>query len=194
MASMTNVHVNPLKFCLSNLSSASLMRSAMSVSHSSSFVESCSLKTAMSCSSELVRFDCFCLVHKVFVYCCITSLKGSVGVGGGGGWSAIERFEVHALCSPRSLLVVLLQPLLIDISHLSPLWMLLIYHDCCIQGSSGWPSASDLPKATVVSELWVLSLSISVGSGSPAWRSTPLSNGHPAPLWWGITCVLYVVQ
>ena len=28
-------------------------------------------------------------------------------------------FEVHALCGPRSLLVVLLQQLLIDLSHLS---------------------------------------------------------------------------
>ena len=37
------------------------------------------------CSNEFVRFVCFCVVHKVFVYCHITSLKGSVGVGRGGG-------------------------------------------------------------------------------------------------------------
>ena len=64
------------------------MRSAaasMSVSHSSNFVESFSLKTAMSCSNEFIKFVCFCLVHKVFVSCHITSPKGSIGVGGGGG-------------------------------------------------------------------------------------------------------------
>ena len=33
----------------------------------------------------------------------------------------LRDFEVHILCSPRSLLVVLLQPLIIDVSHLSPL-------------------------------------------------------------------------
>ena len=117
MVSVTNVHVSPLNFTLASLALLSFVRSAavsMSVSHSSSLVESCSLKTAMSCSSELVRFTCFCVVHKVSVYCLITSPKGSVGAGG-------ERdFEVYALCGPRSLLIVLLQPLLIDVSHLSP--------------------------------------------------------------------------
>ena len=33
----------------------------------------------------------------------------------------LRDFEVHALFGPRSLLVVLLQPLVIDISDLSPL-------------------------------------------------------------------------
>ena len=84
MASMTNVDVNPLDFALASLAVHSYVRSAavsMSVSHSSNFVESCSLNTAMSCSNEFFRFVCFCVVHKVFVYCHITSLKGSVGVG-----------------------------------------------------------------------------------------------------------------
>ena len=94
MASVTNVYVFPLDFTLASLVLLSLVRSAavlMSISHSSSLVESCSLKTAMSCSNEFVRFDCFCMVHKVSVYCHITSPKGSVGVGGGSGWSAIKR-------------------------------------------------------------------------------------------------------
>ena len=85
---MTNVHANPLDFTLASLALLSFVRSAavsMSVSHSSSLVESYSLKTAMSCSNEFVRFDCFCVVHKVFVYCYITSPKGSVGGGGGSG-------------------------------------------------------------------------------------------------------------
>ena len=57
----------------------------MSVSHSSNFEESYSLKTGMSCSNEMVRFVCFCVVHRVFVHWHITSSKGSVGVGGGSG-------------------------------------------------------------------------------------------------------------
>ena len=92
---MTSVHVNPLNFALVSLALLSLVGSAavsMSVNHSSSLVESCSLKTGISCSSEFVRFDYFCVVHKVFVYCHITSLMGSAGMGGEGGWGVIERF------------------------------------------------------------------------------------------------------
>ena len=88
MASVTNVHVNPLDCALASLAQVSFVRSAavsMSLSHSSNFVELYSLKTAMSCSNELVRFVCFYVVHKVFVYCHITSPNGSVGVGRGGG-------------------------------------------------------------------------------------------------------------
>ena len=88
MACVTNVHVNPLDFALASLALLSYVRSAavsMSVNHSSSLVESCSLKTAVPCSQEFVRFDCFCVVHKVSVLHCITSTKSSVGVGGGGG-------------------------------------------------------------------------------------------------------------
>ena len=51
MASVTNVHINPLDFTLVNLALLSLVRSAaisMSVSQSSGLVESCSLKTAIS--------------------------------------------------------------------------------------------------------------------------------------------------
>ena len=95
MVFVTNVHVNPLNFALVSLALLSPVRSAavlMSISHSFSLVESCSLKTAMSYNSEFIRFDYFCMVHKVSVYCHITSLKVSVGVGGGGGWRTIERF------------------------------------------------------------------------------------------------------
>ena len=106
MASVTNVCINHLDFTLVSLALLSLVRFAavsMSVGHFSYFVESCSLKTAMSCSNEFVKFVCFCVVHKVFVYCCITSAKGSVGVGGGGGWSAIERFcNLHSIWSKLS--------------------------------------------------------------------------------------------
>ena len=95
MASVTNVCVNPLNFALVSLALLSLVRSGavlMSISHSSSFVESCLLKTARSCSNEFIRFDCFCVVHKVSVHSHITYPKGEVGVGEGGGWRAIERF------------------------------------------------------------------------------------------------------
>ena len=89
MASVTNVHVNPLDFALASLAYLSFVKYAavsMSVSHSSNFVELYSLKTAMSCSNVLVRFVCLFLCGtQGVVYCHITSLKGSVGVGGGGG-------------------------------------------------------------------------------------------------------------
>ena len=70
MASMTNVCVNPLDFALASLAQLLFVRSAVSISisHSSNFEESYSLKTAMSYSNELVRFVCFCVVLKVFVY------------------------------------------------------------------------------------------------------------------------------
>ena len=87
MASLSNVHVYPLNFVLVSLGLLSHVRSAaisMSVSQLSSLVESCSLKAAISCGSEFIRYDCFCVVHKVYMYYHITSPKGSVGVGGGG--------------------------------------------------------------------------------------------------------------
>ena len=102
IVSMTNVWVNPLNLAFTSLAWLSLVRSAavsISINQSSSFVELYSLKTVMSCSKEFVRCVCFCVVHKVLVYWCITSWKGSVGVdvGEGCGWSARERF-----CSSHS--------------------------------------------------------------------------------------------
>ena len=85
MASVTNVWVSPLDIALASLAQLSLVRSAAvskSGNHSSNFAESCPLKIAMSCSSEFVRFVCFCVVHNVSVYWHITSLKGSQGAGG----------------------------------------------------------------------------------------------------------------
>ena len=87
VTSVTNVCVSPLDFALTSLSQHSFDRSAavaMSLNHSSNFMEAYSLQTAMSCSNDLVRFVCFCVVQKVFMYWHITSLKGSVDVGGGG--------------------------------------------------------------------------------------------------------------
>ena len=83
IASMTNVWVNPLDLALAGLTQLSLVRSAavsISINQSSHFVESYSLKTVMSCSKELGRFVCFCVVHNVSVYWHIISPKGSVGV------------------------------------------------------------------------------------------------------------------
>ena len=71
IASETNVRVNPLDLASASLAQLSLVRSAavfISINHSSNFVESYSLKTVMSCSSELVRFVCFCVVCSVSVY------------------------------------------------------------------------------------------------------------------------------
>ena len=84
IASMTNVWVSPVDFALASLAWLLLVRLAAvskSVNHSSNFVESYSLKIAMSYSSEFVRFVYFCVVHSVSVYWCITSPKGSVGAG-----------------------------------------------------------------------------------------------------------------
>ena len=73
----------------------------------------------------------------------------------------VRDFVAPVRCSPNSLLVVLLWPLLIGVNHLFPLsavnlaWLLDI-------SSSGLPSASGLPKGTVVSELLILSLSLSM--------------------------------
>ena len=87
MASMTSVHIKPHDLSLASLALLPLVRSAavsMSVSQSSNLVESYSLKIGISCSKEFVRLDYFCMVHKVSVYCCITSPRGSAGAGGCG--------------------------------------------------------------------------------------------------------------
>ena len=87
MASVTSVHVKPCDFALESLALLSLVRSvaiSMSVSQASNLVESCSLKTGISCSKEFVRLDCFCMEDKVSVDCCITSPRGSAGAGGCG--------------------------------------------------------------------------------------------------------------
>ena len=87
MASVTSVCIKPLDCTLAILALLSLVRSAavsMSVSQSSNLVESCSLKTGISCSKEFVRLDCFCVEHKVSVYCHIYSPRGSAGAGGCG--------------------------------------------------------------------------------------------------------------
>ena len=71
IASVTNVQVNPLSLAFASLAQLSFIRSAavsISISQSSYFVGSYSLKRAMSCSNELARFVCFCVVHKVSGY------------------------------------------------------------------------------------------------------------------------------
>ena len=166
MASVTSVWLNPLDFVFSSLAQLSFVRSAvvsMSVSHSSNFDESWSLKTVISCSSEFVRFGCFWETHNVSVYWHITSPKGSVDVGMEVGcfWSVRERF-----CSSHSMWF---KPSGGWSSLASTYW-----HKLCISLISagnlasllgvcllGWPSASDPPKAMVVSELLVLSLLLS---------------------------------
>ena len=125
---MINVHVNPLEFSLANLAQFSLVRStglSITVNHSSNFVESCSLKMAISCRREFVRFVCFCVVHSVSVYWYITSLNGSVGAGvkGSCALSVRERF-----CSPHSSWSQGLCGLIPLLAFL--LWLLLIVISC----------------------------------------------------------------
>ena len=66
MASVTNVHVNLLDFALASLALLSFVRSAAVSMSIEPFFQfggvMCSLKTAMSCSNQFVRFDCFCVV------------------------------------------------------------------------------------------------------------------------------------
>ena len=91
IASVTNVHVNPLDFALASMAWLSLVRSAavfIFINNSSSFVESCSLTMAIFCSRELVRCVCFCVVHSVSMYWCTTSPNGLVGVGIEADWHA----------------------------------------------------------------------------------------------------------
>ena len=195
ITSITNVQVNPLDLSLASLAQLSFVRSAaisISISHSSNFVESYSLKTAMFHSNELVRFVCFCVVHKVSVYWCITHPKGSVGVGEGGGWRASERF-----CSSHSMQSKLSadchspasshwhKSFISLVSAVNLVWLPYIV-------SLGWPSASGPPKATAASEPWVLSLLLSmpVVSESSTLRLMSLSKEHPALLWWvALLCI-----
>ena len=106
IASITNVWVNPLDFAFASKAQLSFVRSAavsISISKSSYFAESYSLKTAMSCSKEFDKFVCFCVVHKVSVYLHIISPRGSVGAGEGGGRSTRERFgSSHSMWSKHS--------------------------------------------------------------------------------------------
>ena len=71
IASVTNVGVNPLDLAFASLAQLLFVRAAavsISISQSSNFVESYSLKTAVSCNNELVRFVFFCVVHKVSMF------------------------------------------------------------------------------------------------------------------------------
>ena len=171
MASVTSVYINPLNFTLASLAPLSLVRSAaisMSVSQSSTLIELCSLKTGISFSNELMRFDCFCVVHKVSAYCCVTSLEGSTGVGGGGWWSAIERFwSSHSIWSKVS--AGCPSPAATHWSHWCKSFISLMsvvnLSWLLYTGSSGCPTASGPPNYGIwavgvfiadISVLWVL--------------------------------------
>ena len=141
------------------------------------------------------------MVHNVLVYWCITSPKGSVGVGveASWGWSKRERFcSSHSIWSkpaagwPSLVSTHWCKPCNSLMSAVNLAWLLVI-------SLLGWPSAFDPPKAVVVSEPLVLSLSLSgpvfMSSASSMLRLMSLSTEHPAPLWWvAMACVLYVVQ
>ena len=71
IASVTNIWFNPLDLAFASLAQLLFVRSAtvsISISKSSNFVESYSLKIVMSCSNKLVRFVCICVVHEVSKY------------------------------------------------------------------------------------------------------------------------------
>ena len=83
IASVTNVLVKPLDLAFASLAQLLLVTSAtVSISiNQFQFWRIVLIKTVISCSKELVRLVYFCLVHNVLVYWCITSLRGSVGIG-----------------------------------------------------------------------------------------------------------------
>ena len=63
ITTVANVLVSPLDFALASLVWLSFVRSAdvsTSVSHSTNLDELLSFKTVIACSSEFVRFVCFC--------------------------------------------------------------------------------------------------------------------------------------
>ena len=180
MASVTSVNSKPLDFTLARLALLSLVRSdaiSMSVSQSSNLVESYSLKTGISYSNKFVRLDCFYMVHKVSIYCHITSPRGSAGAGGCGWRMAIKRFwsshcmwsKVSSGCpSPAATPWHKSFISLVSAVNLSWLWY---------TKSLGCATASELPRTTVVSELCMLSLLISACSASSSRISKPLSTG-----------------
>ena len=135
IASVTNVHINPCDFALASMAWLSLLRYAavsISVNHFSNSVESCLLKTAISCSRELVRCVCFCVVHSVSVYWHTTSQNGSVSVGVEVGCVLSVRVSIlpvlGSLCGPILPLVDLLWLLYVVISCVFLLW----YFQVCL--------------------------------------------------------------
>ena len=159
----------------------------------------------MSCSSEFVRFVCFCVVHIVSLYWHTTSLNGFVGAGVevSCGLSMRERF--HSSFYKWSMW-----------SNPSAGWPSLASTYCCTlliflasmlkfawplgRRLPRWPSTSDPLKAILVSKLFVVSLSllgpISMPPVSSMWELRSLSLPVcPAPLWWVVIAwVLYVAQ
>ena len=168
IVSMINMCVHPLDFALVSLAQLSLVRSAavsISVNHSSNFVESCSLKMAMSCSSEFVRFVCFCVLHSLSMYWCTTCLNSSMGAGVEGihvvnarerFCSTLSRWSMQSNPSvgwPSPTSTYSCKWLISLVSNFKSAWLL-------DRGSLRWPFASAPPKATIVSELCSLSLSL----------------------------------
>ena len=121
MASVTTLHVKPLDFTLASLALLSLVRFAavsMSVSQSSNLVESCSLKTGMSCSKEFGGWTVFawntrCPCTTVLLLQEVQQVQVVVADG-----LQLTDSEVHAVCDPGSQLVALLQLLLFDVNWL----------------------------------------------------------------------------
>ena len=145
---------------------------------------------AMSCSNEFVGFGCFCVVHNVSVYWSITSPNGSEGAGVEVSCtlSVRERYcsshstWINPSAGQPSLASTHCHKLLISlVNTVKFAWLL-------CRRSPRWPSASDPPKARIVSELFVLSLSllgpISMPLVSSTWESRSLSLPVcPVPLW-----------
>ena len=169
IASVNSVHVNPWDFALVSLALLLLVRSAavsMSRSQSSNLVESCSLKMGISCIKEFVSLDCFCVEHKVSVYWCNTSLRGSAGACGCGWWMTIDRFCCSCCMWSRA-----------SVGWPSPAAILWCKSFVSLVRAVNLSWYAGSPKATVASKLWVLSLSTLACSVSSVRMSKPLFRG-----------------
>ena len=86
MASITKVWVKPLDLAWANLvllSSVKLATVSISISQFSNCVKSLPLKVGISWIKVFAKVVCFWAEHRVSVYCCNTSSRGS---GGAEGW------------------------------------------------------------------------------------------------------------
>ena len=80
IASDISVHIKPFNLACANLVLLLLVKSeviSISINQSSNCVESLPLNIVISWSRVFTKDVFFCAVHKVSVYCCKTSSRGS---------------------------------------------------------------------------------------------------------------------
>ena len=117
----------------------------------------------MSCSRELVKCVCFCVMHSVSIYRCTTSPNGSGGVGVEVDCMLRVR---ESVCSSHSRQSICSNPSTVWPSpasmhcHKLHIFLVSMFKSAWLLGrrSLRQPSTADPPRAIIVSELFVLSL------------------------------------